>query len=388
MLVSYRWIQELLPALNASAAEVAERLTRGGLEVEAVQEVGLGLDPVVVAEVRAIEPHPTKSGLRLVSVDRGGVEQRVVCGASNVPAPGGRVLLAPLGTVIPGLGPLTPREIGGVASEGMLVSEEELGLSSESDGIIVLDASVGVPGAKLFDVFPEARDSIFHVGVTPNRPDALGHLGVARDVAALFGVEFSAPEPSAIARWSDESLEKLVSVENLDLERCPHYGAAVVLDVIIAPSPAWLRWRLHKLGVRPINNVVDITNLVLLGWGQPMHAFDLDRVRGGRVVVRRARNDEPFTTLDGVARQLDADDLVICDAEGPSALAGVMGGQDSEIKDSTKRVLLECAYFTPRGIRRTSRRHTLGTESSFRFERGVDWARTPRCPWCACAAIG
>ena len=378
MLVSYRWIQELLPALNASAAEVAERLTRGGLEVEAVQEVGLGLDPIVVAEVRAIEPHPTKSGLRLVSVDRGGVEQRVVCGASNVPAPGGRVLLAPLGTVIPGLGPLTPREIGGVASEGMLVSEEELGLSSESDGIIVLDASVGVPGAKLFDVFPEARDSIFHVGVTPNRPDALGHLGVARDVAALFGVEFSAPEPSAIARWSDESLEKLVSVENLDLERCPHYGAAVVLDVIIAPSPAWLRWRLHKLGVRPINNVVDITNLVLLGWGQPMHAFDLDRVRGGRVVVRRARNDEPFTTLDGVARQLDADDLVICDAEGPSALAGVMGGQDSEIKDSTKRVLLECAYFTPRGIRRTSRRHTLGTESSFRFERGVDWGAVPR----------
>ena len=154
MLVSYRWIQELLPALNASAAEVAERLTRGGLEVEAVQEVGLGLDPIVVAEVRAIEPHPTKSGLRLVSVDRGGVEQRVVCGASNVPAPGGRVLLAPLGTVIPGLGPLTPREIGGVASEGMLVSEEELGLSSESDGIIVLDASVGVPGAKLFDLCP------------------------------------------------------------------------------------------------------------------------------------------------------------------------------------------------------------------------------------------
>ena len=151
MLASYLWIKQLLPALHASAAEVASRLTRAGLEVEAVQEVGLGLDPIVVAEVRAIEPHPSKSGLRLVTVDRGGQTQRVVCGASNVPAPGGRVLLAPLGTVIPGLGPLTPREIGGVSSEGMLVSEEELGLASESDGIIVLDAKVGAPGSKLFE---------------------------------------------------------------------------------------------------------------------------------------------------------------------------------------------------------------------------------------------
>ena len=377
MLASYLWIKQLLPALHASAAEVASRLTRAGLEVEAVQEVGLGLDPIVVAEVRAIEPHPSKSGLRLVTVDRGGQTQRVVCGASNVPAPGGRVLLAPLGTVIPGLGPLTPREIGGVSSEGMLVSEEELGLASESDGIIVLDAKVGAPGSKLFDVLPEARDTLFHIGVTPNRPDALGHLGLARDVAALFGIDFAPPGPGAVARWSGDSLDQLISVENLDLERCPHYGAAVVLDVSVAPSPAWLRWRLHKLGVRPISNVVDITNLVLLGFGQPMHAFDLDRVRGGRIVVRRAGPGEPFTTLDGVARSLDADDLVICDAEGPTALAGVMGGQDSEIRDTTRRVLLECAYFTPRGVRRTARRHALGTESSFRFERGVDWGAVP-----------
>ncbi|MBI3206068.1 MAG: phenylalanine--tRNA ligase subunit beta [Myxococcales bacterium] len=387
MLVSYLWIKQLLPGLHATAAEVASRLTRGGLEVEAVQEVGLGLDPIVVAEVRAIEPHPSKSGLRLVTVDRGGQTQCVVCGASNVPAPGGRVLLAPLGTVIPGLGPLTPREIGGVSSEGMLVSEEELGLATESDGIIVLDSGLGAPGSKLFDVLPEARDTIFHIGVTPNRPDALGHVGVARDVAALFGIEFAPPAPGAVARWSDERLDALVTVENHDFERCPHYGAAVVLDVSIAPSPVWLRWRLHKLGVRPISNVVDITNFVLLGFGQPMHAFDLDRVRGGRIGVRRARAGEPFTTLDGVARSLDADDLVICDAEGPSALAGVMGGQDSEIRDSTRRVLLECAYFTPRGVRRTSRRHGLGTESSFRFERGVDFGAVPRVLEIATALI-
>lgn len=378
MLVSYRWLKELLPTLDAPPAEVAKRLTHAGLEVEAVQEFGLGLEPVVVAEVKKIEPHPTKSGLRLVSVDRGGQEQRVVCGASNVPDPGGRVLLAPLGTVIPGLGPLTPRDIGGVKSEGMLVSEAELGLAAESEGILVLDPSLGAPGAKLFDVFPEARDSVFHIGVTPNRPDALGHVGVARDVAALFNLTFTLPEPKAPKRAANESLEKLVVVENLDLERCPHYGAGAVLDVTIAPSPEWLRWRLFKLGVRPISNVVDVTNLILLGWGQPMHAFDLDRVRGGRIVIRRAKQGEPFTTLDGTARELDADDLVICDGEGPSALAGVMGGQDSEIRESTKRVLLECAYFTPRGIRRTSRRHALHTESSFRFERGVDWGGVPR----------
>ncbi len=166
-------------------------------------------------------------------------------------------------------------------------------------------------------------------------------------------------------------------MDNQDTERCPEYGAAVVLDVAIAPSPDWVRWRLYSLGVRPISNVVDVTNLLLLGFGQPMHAFDLDRVRDSRIVVRRARQGEPFTTLDGVERVLDADDLVICDGAGPSALAGVMGGADSEIKDSTRRVLLECAYFTPRGVRRTSRRHALHTESSFRFERGVDWGAIP-----------
>jgi phenylalanyl-tRNA synthetase beta chain len=378
MLVSYIWLRELLPSLKAPAAEVAGRLTQAGLEVEAAQEVGEGLDPVVVAEVSRVEPHPTKSGLRLVTVDRGGSEQRVVCGAPNVPEPGGRVLLAPLGTVIPGLGPLSPREIGGVKSEGMLVSEAELGLAEESEGILVLTEGVGTPGQKLFELFPEARDTIFHIGVTPNRPDALGHVGVAREVAALFALPFAAPEPKAPARVSAESLAKVAAVDNQDLERCPHYGAAVVLDVAIAPSPEWLRWRLFKLGVRPINNVVDITNLVLLGWGQPMHAFDLDRVRGSRIVVRRASHHEPFTTLDGVERTLDADDLVICDGEGPSALAGVMGGQDSEIRETTKRVLLECAYFVPRGIRRTARRHALHTESSFRFERGVDHGAVAR----------
>jgi phenylalanyl-tRNA synthetase beta chain len=196
---------------------------------------------------------------------------------------------------------------------------------------------------------------------------------VARDVAALFGLPFTPPVAGQPLRQAEARLQDLVRIENLDPERCPHYAASVVLDVQIAPSPAWLRWRLASLGVRPISNVVDITNLLMLGWGQPMHAFDLDRVREQRIVVRRARGAEPFTTLDGVARKLDGDDLVICDGQGPSALAGVMGGADSEIRENTRRVLLECAYFSPRGIRRTSRRHALHTESGFRFERGVDW---------------
>jgi phenylalanyl-tRNA synthetase beta chain len=374
-----RWLQELVPGLTHSAAEVAERLTHAGLEVESSREIGPGLEPIVVAEVRKIEPHPSRSGLRLVTVNRGeGHEQRVVCGAANVPDPGGQVFLAPLGTVLPAIGiTLTAREIAGVTSEGMLVSEAELGLAEESEGIIVLDPKTHAPGTSLHSAEPEANDVIFEIGVTPNRPDALGHVGVARDVAALFSLPFSVPQATKGAREANAKLSDLCNIENQDTERCPHYAAGAVLDVQVGPSPAWLRWRLSKLGVRAISNAVDVTNLLLLGWGQPLHAFDLDRVRGAKIVVRRARSGEPFTTLDGVERKLDADDLVICDGEGPSALAGVMGGLDSEIKSDTKRVLLECAYFTPRGVRRTSRRHALHTESSFRFERGVDWGGIP-----------
>jgi phenylalanyl-tRNA synthetase beta chain len=379
MRVSTRWLKELLPGLDPAPRELAERLTRAGLEVEAVHEIGAGLEPVVLAEVRKIEPHPKRASLSLVTVDRGGgSEQRVVCGADNVPAPGGKVVLAPLGTMLPAVGmTLTAREIAGVVSEGMLCSEKELGLAEESSGILVLPPDGAPAGTRLLDALP-ARDSVLEIGVTPNRPDALGHVGVAREVAALFGRDFTPPEAGRPARVADAELERLITIENRDTERCPHYGAGAVLDVTIAPSPLWLRWRLSALGIRPISNVVDITNLVLLGWGQPMHAFDLDRVKDAKIVIRRAAAGERFTTLDGVERTLDADDLVIADGQAASALAGVMGGADSEIQSTTRRVLLECAYFTPRGVRRTSRRHALHTESSFRFERGVDFAAIPR----------
>ena len=372
MLVSYRWLRELLPGFAATPADVAVALTGAGLAVDAIRTFGGGARACVVAEVRRVEPHPKRSGLRLVTVDRGGGEQRVVCGAPNVPEPGGLVVLAPLGAELPTFGVLTRRDIGGVTSEGMLCSEAELGLAESSDGLLVLAPGSAAPGTPLSELPAFAEDTIFELDITPNRPDALGHLGVARDLGALLGLPLVPPEGPPIVLERDASSDAWIAVRNDDLERCPHYGAAVVLGVQVGPSPAWLRYRLASLGVRPINNVVDITNLLLLEFGQPMHAFDLERVRGRQIIVRRAARGEPFTTLDGVARRLSDDDLVIADAEGPSALAGIMGGLDSEIRDTTRQVLLECAYFEPRGVHRAARRHGLHTESSHRFERGVD----------------
>ncbi len=377
MRASYRWLRELLPDLTASPEEVARRFGAAGLAVDGVRAFGSALESILVVKVLAKAPHPKRSTLNLVTIDRGGVEQQVVCGAGNVPPPGGLVVLAPLGTWLPGMdGPLTPKEIGGVLSEGMLCSETELGLAESADGILVLPEGSAAPGMRLVDAFPAAQDTIYELDVTPNRPDALGHVGLARELAALLELRFTPPPAGTPPRTASVPLSSLLQVENLDTERCPHYGAGVVLDVSVGSSPLWLKWRLQSLGVRPISNVVDITNLLLLEFGQPLHAFDLDRVRGGRIIVRRAHAGEPFSTLDGVQRTLDTDDLVIADDRGPSALAGVMGGQESEIRPDTRRVLLESAYFAPRGVRRTARRYGLHTEASHRFERGVDYAVT------------
>jgi phenylalanyl-tRNA synthetase beta chain len=254
----------------------------------------------------------------------------------------------------------------------MLCSEQELGLSDSGEGILVLPASFAPHGTLLVDAEPSVRDTVLEIGLTPNRPDGLGHVGLARELAALFDLPFEVKPPPMPQAEGVGDVGTFVQVAIEDGERCPHYGAAVLIDANVGPSPLWLRYRLAALGVRAISNVVDITNLVMLEYGHPMHAFDLDKVRGGRIVVRRAREGEKLRTLDGVDRTLSADDLVICDGEGPVALAGVMGGGDSEISASTRRVLLECAYFEPRGVRRASRRHGLHTESSHRFERGVD----------------
>ncbi len=374
MRASYRWLRALVPQLTASPAELAQRFTAAGLEVEATHAYGEASAACVVAKVVATKAHPSKSGLRLVTVDRGaGTLLEVVCGAPNVPDPGGLVVLAPLGARLPAKGlTIERRAIGGVSSEGMLCSEAELGLTDEAGGILVLPAGTAEPGTSLDKAVPATSDTLFEIGLTPNRPDCLGHHGLARDAAALYGLPWAPPEPDAPGRAIQGKVDSYAKVIVEDPERCPHYAAAVVVDVTLGPSPLWLRYRLSALGVRPISNVVDITNLVLLEYGHPMHAFDLDRVRGATIFVRRAREGETLATLDGVTRTLVADDLVITDAVGPVALAGVMGGANSEIGPTTKRVLLECAYFEPRGVRRSSRRHALHTESSHRFERGVD----------------
>lgn len=379
MKASYRWLRELLPALEASPKAVAERLTHAGLEIEGTTEYGAGTESCLVVAVVSLRPHPTKSGLRLVTVDRGdGQTQEVVCGAPNVPEPGGLVVLAPLGAYLPAKDlTIAPRAIAGVSSEGMLCSESELGLSEEHGGIIVLPAGLAKPGTTLAAAIPNARDTVFEIGLTPNRPDGLGHVGLARELAALLELHFPWPSAGEVARTADISANDLALITVEDAERCPHFGAAGAVEVTIGPSPLWLKYRLQALGVRSISNVVDITNLVMLEYGHPMHAFDLDRVRpdaSGKkhIVVRRAAEGETLTTLDGVSRTLVTDDLLVCDGAGPVALAGVMGGASSEIQPDTKRVLYECAWFDPRSVRRTARRHGMHTDASHRFERGVD----------------
>ncbi|HMI91239.1 MAG TPA: phenylalanine--tRNA ligase subunit beta, partial [Polyangiales bacterium] len=396
MLASHAWLKELT-GLALDPRDVALRLTAAGIEVEAMHAHGESLERVVVAEVRALRPHPKREKLQLVTVFDGESEQEVVCGAPNVPEPGGRVALAQLGARLPGGLEIAERELGGVVSRGMLCSERELGIGTGEEGILVLDAgSAAQPGSKLAGSLA-LHDTVYELSLTPNRPDCLGHIGLARELCALYGAPFALPEPRAIARlaaaesgtWPQASSVFAlplgnpapalansgfapVRVEIADGARCPRYGAALVHGVTVGPSPFWLRHRLHVLGLRSISNVVDATNYVLLLWGHPIHGFDYERLHDSRIAVRLARAGERMRTLDGVEHTLTDDDLLICDGQAPVALAGVMGGADSEIRVSTTRVLIECAYFDPRSVRRTSKRIGLHTDSSHRFERGVD----------------
>lgn len=397
MLASHGWLMQLTGLTGLGASEVAQRLTAAGLEVDALHVHGRGLDGVVVAEVRAERPHPQRDKLRLVSLFDGEREHEVVCGAPNVPAPGGRVALARLGAKLPNGLSIEERKLGGVVSRGMICSEAELGIGTESDGILVIEApqAGAKPGVPLADAL-DLHDTIYEIGLTPNRPDCLGHVGIARELCALYERPFTLPPPPqadalaedaaipagphtftllgtehASATAAGRALPPL-SIEVLAPDRCPRYGAALVRGVQIGPAPFALRYRLHTLGLRAISNVVDATNLILLGWGQPIHAFDLHKLRDARISVRLSRAGERMQTLDGQERALTSDDLLICDGQGPVALAGVMGGANSEIGADTRDVLIECAYFDPRSIRRTSKRTGLHTDSSHRFERGVD----------------
>lgn len=360
------WIREFTP-VEASTDELVAGLNQVGLEVEGVEEPGREVRGVVAARVLEVVKHPHADKLTLVDVDYGNGSTRVVCGAQNVAA-GDVVPFAPAGAHLPEpFGVLERRKIRGVESDGMLLAPDELGLGDDHEGIVHLDGET-VPGADVRELLG-LDDVILDLAVTPNRPDAMCIVGVAREIAAHFGQPLEVPEPSAP---TDPDVASDITVRIDAPDRCPRYLGRVA-RVTLGSSPAWMAQRLAKAGMRPISNVVDVTNYVLLERNQPLHAFDLDRLEGRGILVRLARPGEHITTLDGVDRVLSEEDLLICDAAGsPQAIAGIMGGGTSEVSGDTSSILLEAAYFERMGIARSSKRLKLRSESSARFERGID----------------
>jgi phenylalanyl-tRNA synthetase beta chain len=376
MKIVWSWLLELVDLDRAPTVEEGARaLTAAGLEIEGLTNLGAGFSGVVVAEVVARRPHPQSDKLNLVDVldRRGGTVTQVVCGAPNVPAPGRKVLWAQPGATLPGGMTIAPKAVKGVTSPGMLCSETELGVGDDDSGIIVLDAgdptALGAPAQQALGV----DDWLLEVNVPANRGDCLGHLGLARELAALLGGRL-VPPAAVLEDVTDRSLDaaKLATIHISDGKGCPRYVARVIDGVTVGPSPRRFAQRLRAVGVRPVSNLVDVTNYVMFELGQPLHAFDWHKVAKARIEVRRAKPGETLTTLDGTERTLLGDDLVIADGERGVALAGVMGGLDSEVTDGTTRVLLEAASFDARTVRRTARRLGLHSEASHRFERGVD----------------
>ncbi|MGD8319448.1 MAG: phenylalanine--tRNA ligase subunit beta [Gemmatimonadota bacterium] len=392
MNASYRWIKDLVPGLTLSAEEVASHLALRGAPVEEMVSPGTGLGDVVVGKVLTSGPHPNADRLSLCTVDGGSGVVQVVCGAPNVKA-GAWYPFAPVGAVLPGDFKLKKAKIRGEHSEGMLCSAKELGLGTDHAGIMEIhgDFTPGEPFVRAMGL----DDVTLDVEITANRGDLLSHLGIARELAAEGDGETRLPDlpgdPGVTLAWEEGASDVRVGdvgirIEDPDL--CSRYLGAVIRGVEIGPSPAWLQERLRGAGARPINNVVDATNYVMLELGQPLHAFDLRNLAGSSIVVRRARPEEKrFTTLDDEERAITPDMLMICDAERPVAVAGVMGGQDSEVSGDTTDVLLECALFEPKSIRATRRALVMSTDASYRFERGVDPAGLRRAVERAVALI-
>jgi phenylalanyl-tRNA synthetase beta chain len=364
MRLSLNWLADLV-SLNVAPEVLADRLTMAGLEIDAIERLDPEFSGVVVGRVSAVAPHPQADRLRLAEVTTGADTYRVVCGAPNLES--GRLYpFAPIGAVVGGH-EIKAAKLRGVASEGMLCAEDELGLSQDHVGLMEIPQDLPV-GADLAQALKLA-DVVLEVAVTANRSDCLSILGLAREVAALLDLPLRHPE----VRVGEGPPEIKARVTILDPVHCPRYAARLLTDLTVKQSPFWMRRRLQVSGIRAINNLVDVTNYVLLEFGQPLHAFDFTHLKGGEIVVRLPRHEERrFTTLDGQERELTPDTLLICDAARPVALAGVMGGLDSEVTPDTRQVLIESAYFNPATIRRTSKRLGLSSEASYRFERGVD----------------
>jgi phenylalanyl-tRNA synthetase beta chain len=378
MKVSFSWLREYV-SVSLSAREIAQRLTMAGVEANLTKATRQSWDKITVGQIVALEPHPNADRLQLATIDFGQGQSKVVCGATNVRV-GDKVPFAQVGAeLVDGHSGkpirLKPAKIRGVTSEGMACSKKELGISDSHEGVLILpaDAPLGVPLAEYLD------DAVFDLEVTPNRPDCLSVLGVAREIAALTKQEMRLPSSSYDEAGPE--IDKRVDVEIADPDLCRRYCASLVEGVKIGPSPAWMQQRLTACGMRPINNIVDITNYVMLEYGQPLHAFDFRKIGGAKIVVRRAREGEKLTSLDSVDRELRPDMLVIADQFIPVAIAGVMGGADSEVTESTTSVLLESANFNQANIRRTSSGLKLRSEASMRFERGISPELTVPALW-------
>ncbi|MDR0516055.1 MAG: phenylalanine--tRNA ligase subunit beta [Fibromonadaceae bacterium] len=385
MKISLNWLKRYLE-IKESTEEISSKLTSLGFEVEGVEEFGKIYKDLLVAEVLECRPHPDSDHLSLTNVFNGKENLQVVCGAPNVKA-GIKTVLAPIGVELPmpdgKMLKMKKSKIRGFESFGMLCAEDEIGLSQNHDGILILpqDTPAGKPFAEL-----GYYDTVFELNVTPNRPDALSHLGIARELAAAFGGALTMPVPAK----QQEQPREVAPAMKLTIESpaaCPHYVGRVISSVKIAPSPEWMQKLLRAVGMNPINNVVDITNFVLMDIGQPLHSFDLGRLSGGEVKVRFAQDGEKFTTLDGKEHSLQSTDLAICDGNRTACLAGVMGGLESEITDETKDVFLESAFFNPTVVRKQAKRLGILSDSSYRFERGVDFELQSFASDYACSLI-
>ena len=365
MKISLSWLKTHLDVSDTSVEKMRDLLTFAGVEVEDIEQHGIDSDKIVVAKILESVPHPKADRLSVCQVDDGsGSPRQIVCGAKNYKV-GDKVPLALPGAVLPGGLEIKEGKLRDVVSNGMMCSGRELGLSNDHAGLLILDPSAPV-GRPFREVSPP--DVIFDLEITPNRPDLLSHRGLARELAALTGKTLRAADEAPLAkeRKAQDGEVKLEAVE-----AGPFYSARMIKGVKVAPSPDWLKQRLESVGLRPINNIVDITNFVLMEVGQPLHAFDSDKLRGG-IIVRKAAEGEKIKALDENTYTLAAEDLVIADKAGAVAIAGVMGGEPSSVTDSTHNILLEAAWFLPSGVRRTARRLTLNSDSSYRFERGVD----------------
>ena len=366
MLVSLRWLRDYVD-IRIPLGELVDRLTMVGLEVEEIKEIGPAFTNVVVAKILSVKTHPETDKYYFCDVVAGEGTHPVVCGARNI-KPGDVVPLAKIGATLPGGYTIKSSKIRGTVSEGMLCSEQELGIGDDASGIMILpdDLAIGLDLAEALNL----KDMVLDIGITPNRSDCLSIIGIAREIAAITGTMLKYPD--TMVPETEKDIRSITSVDILDPDLCPRYSARVIKDVTIKPSPLWMRQRLEAVGIRAINNIVDVTNYVMMELGQPLHAFDFRFLEEGRIVVRRSRGGEKFTSLDDKERLLEMDTLMICDGKKPVAIGGIMGGLNSEVKEDTKTILLESAYFTPSSIRKSVKSLGMTTDAAFRFGRGID----------------